>query len=102
MDKKDALRITNDYINKLLLNELHIHSAYMFGSFSKGDNNKDSDIDLAIVFDTLVNTFETEIKLMTLRKGDETIIEPHVFEKDEFVKINPFINEILETGIKVI
>ena len=102
MDKKDALKLTNEYINRLLLNKINIHSAYLFGSFAKGNNKKDSDIDLAIVFDEVLNMFETEIKLMTLRKENETIIEPHVFEKDDFVEVNPFINEILNTGIKII
>ncbi len=101
MDKKDALKLTNEYINRLLLNKVNIHSAYLFGSFAKGNSKKDSDIDLAIVFDKVVNMFETEIKLMTLRKDNETIIEPHVFEKDDFVRINPFISEILNTGIKI-
>ena len=101
MDKNDALKLTNEYINRLLLNKINIHSAYLFGSFAKGNNKKDSDIDLAIVFDEVLNMFETEIKLMTLRKENETIIEPHVFEKDDFVEVNPFINEILNTGIKI-
>ena len=101
MDKNDALKITNEYIDRLLVNKINIHSAYLFGSFAKGNNNKYSDIDLAIVFDKVLNMFETEVKLMTLRKDNETIIEPHVFEKDDFVRINPFINEILNTGIKI-
>ena len=101
MDKKFALKIISNYIETLLLNKINIHSAYLFGSFAKNNNHKDSDIDLAIVIDEVQNTFETEVKLMTLRKNDETIIEPHVFEKTDFVKTNPFINEILSYGIQI-
>lgn len=101
MDKKYAFRITSDYINRLLLNKINIHSAYLFGSFAKGNYHKDSDIDLAIVLDKVQNMFETEIKLMTLRKNDETLIEPHVFEKDDFQIANPFFEEILNAGIKI-
>ncbi len=101
MDKKYALKIVDDYINRLLLNKIKIHSAYLFGSYAKGKNRADSDIDLAIVLNKVKNTFETEIKLMTLRKNNETIIEPHIFEKEDFFKLNPFISEILNTGIQI-
>ncbi|MEA2043468.1 MAG: nucleotidyltransferase domain-containing protein [Bacteroidota bacterium] len=101
MDKKDALRIIDDYINRLIINKINIHSAYLFGSFAKENNHANSDIDLAIVINKIKNSFETEIKLMTLRKKHETIIEPHIFDKDSFKKVNPFINEIINTGIQI-
>lgn len=101
MDKKYALKLINDYISKLLLNKINVHSAYLFGSFAKDNNHKDSDIDLAIVLDKVLNKFETEVKLMTLRKNDETLIEPHIFEKDDFENRDPFIIEILNTGIQI-
>ncbi len=101
MDKKHAYKIIHKYINRLISSEIKVHSVYLFGSYAKGSIHKDSDIDLAIILDKIKNTFETEVKLMTLRKNDETIIEPHIFEKEDFVKINPFVNEILKTGVKI-
>ncbi len=38
---------------------------------------------------------------MYLRKGDETLIKPHIFDKEDFVTLNPFIKEIINTGIKI-
>ena len=101
MDKKHAYKIIHEYINRLMSSEIKIDSVYLFGSYAKGSIHKDSDIDLAIILDKIKNTFETEVKLMTLRKNDETIIEPHIFEKEDFVKKNPFVNEILKTGVKI-
>jgi len=101
MDKEYAIKLINEYVNKLKLNKIDIQSAYLFGSFAKGKNTIDSDIDLAIVMDKVLNKFEIEVKLMTLRKNEETIIEPHVFQKDEFNRFNPLINEILNTGIQI-
>ena len=73
----------------------------VFGSFAKGKGNKNSDIDLALIIDDYTDDFETQIKLMTLREGDETIIEPHIFNKKDFKKNNPFINEIINSGIRI-
>ncbi len=102
MDKEYAIVLISKYINKLKLNNINVQSVYLFGSFAKGNNNIDSDIDLAIVMDKVFNKFETEVKLMTLRKNEETIIEPHVFQKDEFNIINPLFSEIINTGIKIV
>ncbi len=101
MDKKFAIKITNNYLAKLMENRIHVYSAYLFGSFAKGKVHKDSDIDLALILDKALNNFETEVKLMNLRKGEETLIEPHVFDTDDFVSDNPLIKEIKNTGIKL-
>ena len=101
MDKSYAFNIIDSYINRLLINKIDIYSVYLFGSYAKEINNNDSDIDLAIVLNTSKKTFETEVKLMTLREKNETIIEPHIFDKNSFSKTNPFIIEILKTGIKI-
>jgi virulence-associated protein VagC len=40
-----------------------------------------------VLNDTENHTFETDVKLMITRKGDETMIEPHAFSKNEFIQI---------------
>jgi len=47
------------------------------------------------------HTFETEVKLMVIRKGEETIIEPHAFTKEEFDFRIPIVDQILKYGIKI-
>jgi len=73
----------------------------VFSELQTYKSHEDSDIDPAIVLDKALNTFETEVKLMCLRKGDETLIEPHLFDKKYFVTMNPFIKEIISKGIKI-
>ena len=64
--------------------------------------HKNSDIDIAIVLkDDVLHTFDTEVQLMTIRKGDETLIEPHTFTKGEFDKNLPMVNQILKYGEKI-
>jgi|AntAceMinimDraft_17_1070374.scaffolds.fasta_scaffold192339_1 predicted nucleotidyltransferase len=101
MDKKAALDLISIYINRLISNNINVNSAYLFGSFAKGKNNENSDIDLALILDDYSDDFETQVKLMILRKGEETIIEPHVFKKNDFSENNPFINEIVNSGIRI-
>src|SRR5690554_2286692 len=64
---------------------------------SIGDN-----IDIAIVLkDNVEHTFDTEVQLMLTRKGEETIIEPHAFTKDEFNNNTPIVFQIIKHGIRI-
>ncbi len=57
----------------------------MFGLYVTENQNENSDIDLAIVLDDSEQiSSNAEVKLMVIRFGEETIIEPHPFTKDEF------------------
>ena len=101
MVKRRTIKIVKKYLSYLIENRFDIKTAYIFGSYAKGNYHKDSDIDLAIVMNNLSNSFDMEVKSMTLRRKMETIIEPHLFDKNEFNISHPFANEILKTGIEI-
>ncbi|MFQ5636598.1 MAG: nucleotidyltransferase domain-containing protein [bacterium] len=102
MDKKTALRIVKEYIDFLQKNEFNIQGVYIFGSIAKGHFNEDSDIDLAIIIKNLKNGFTMQGELMKLRRRFDLRIEPHPFDEMDFNDSNPFANEIMNTGIKVL
>ena len=87
MDKINAIKLSRQYLKRLRDNKIKFSDAWLFGSYAKGLQQPNSDIDLAIVFDDSERiTFNTEVKLMIIRNGEETIIEPHAFTKEEFDK----------------
>ena len=50
--------------------DLGFSEAWLFGSYAKGNQHDNSDIVIAIVIrDNVSHTFETEVKLMGIRKG---------------------------------
>ena len=49
MDKKEALEVAQKYVSNVN-RRFEVEKAYLFGSFAKGTQHRDSDIDLAIVF----------------------------------------------------
>ena len=102
MDQKDALEISRNYLIRLKETDLNFSDAWLFGSYAKGCQHKDSDIDIAIVMnDYSPVSFETEIKLMTYRKGEETLIEPHVFSKTDFDRSLPLVDQIVKFGVPI-
>ena len=78
-----------------------IKSAYLFGSYAKGTDNKDSDIDVAIILDSDANTFDLMLELMMLTQNIDLRIEPHPIKENDFEEGNPFVEEIKTTGFKV-
>jgi predicted nucleotidyltransferase len=102
MDKNDAIRISKGYLQRLKNSDLGFAEAYLFGSFAKGNQHDNSDIDIAIILkDNISHSFETDVQLMIIRRDEETIIEPHAFTKDEFDYKIPIVNQILKYGIKL-
>ena len=102
MDKKETLEIVKKYIDYLLNNNFYIERVYLFGSYAKGIVDKDSDIDIAVVFKDLPDSFDMQVQLMKLRRKFDTRIEPHPFEESDFNLSNPLAIEILNTGVQIV
>ena len=100
MDKNEAIKIAKRYIDSIS-RKYEIENAILFGSFAKGTNHPDSDIDIAIVFKSSVDIIDLQIELMCLRSDDDLIIEPHPFTLSDFNCSNPVVEEILRNGIEL-
>jgi predicted nucleotidyltransferase len=100
MDKGEALKIARAYIDSIST-RYSIKQAFLFGSFAKGTNHDDSDIDIAIIVNNIVDIIDTQIDLMKLRRKIDLRIEPHPFMVSDFIQSNPVVNEILKYGITI-
>ncbi len=102
MEQTKIFKIVKKYISFVKDSGIEIQKAYIFGSYAKGNFNEDSDIDLALVFKGLHKSFDMQIRLMKLRRKIDLRIEPHPFDESDFNSSNPFANEIIRTGKKII
>ena len=100
MDKGEALKIANLYIDSIS-NKYSILQAFLFGSYAKGTNHDDSDIDVAVVSNNVTDIIDTQIDMMKLRRKVDLRIEPHPFMLGDFNQNDPLVNEILKHGIKI-
>jgi len=99
-----TIKIIQNYAKKLKKSGVPIKSIYIFGSAAKGNIRRDSDIDTCVVSPIFGKDRQRErVRLMNLREGISDLIEPHPISVYEFNNlIDPFINEIKQSGIKVI
>ena len=100
MDKSEAIKIAIKYVDSIQ-SKFQIENVILFGSFAKGTNHSDSDIDLAIIFKSIDDIIDMQIELMKMRTDDDLMIEPHPFSLSDFQSSNPVVSEILKTGIEL-
>lgn len=101
--KKGIIKILERFCVEVMNSlSIEIKSAYLFGSYADGSNNKYSDIDLAIVSKSFSGfRFEDAKMLNPIVLKIHSCIEVHPFKDKEFTNGNPFAREIIKTGIKV-
>ncbi len=100
MDKGEALRIAQEYVRSIS-NKYNVAQAIVFGSYAKGTHHEESDIDIAIVINNVVDIIDTQIDMMKLRRKIDLRIEPHPFMVDDFERSNPVVDEIIRHGIVI-
>jgi len=100
MDKNEAIKAAKRYIN-IVNCKYHVENVILFGSFAKGTNHADSDIDLAIIFKSIDDIIDLQIELMKMRTDNDLLIEPHPFSVSDFNQSNPVVSEILKNGIEI-
>lgn len=101
MVTESALNIAKEYISSLPP-ELNVKRAFIFGSYAKGTQREESDIDIAVIFGHMDNFFEMQMELFRRRRKIDLRIEPHPFDVDDFSENNPVAAEIMKTGIEIL
>ena len=100
--KEEIEKIVKKYI-ELVKKEINIRKAYLYGSYINGNFTEDSDIDIAIVADDFIGDIvEDTFRLMKIRRKVDNRIEPHPFKTSDFDLSNPYIKEIVDTGVRIL
>ncbi|MBF0337781.1 MAG: nucleotidyltransferase domain-containing protein [Nitrospirae bacterium] len=82
---------------------IHIDSAYLFGSFVKGNDGKWSDIDIAVISsDISEDRLKERVRLMMIACDIDNRIEPVPFRPEDFTDEDPLVWEIKRYGVKLV
>lgn len=99
---KEIADIVEKYIS-IVKENYDVVAIILFGSYAKGTEHKDSDIDIAVITDDIkTDKFDEEVKLTLLRRKIDNRIEPHIITINDYENNEtPFVVEVKNTGIKV-
>jgi predicted nucleotidyltransferase len=90
------------YLEKLRKSGITISKAYIFGSYAKGQADRWSDIDIAIVSPQIgEDRFEERVKLTRMAISVDDRLEPLPFNPETFNDDDPFVKKIKNEGLAV-
>ncbi len=93
----------NKYLQVLSHNNIPIQQAILFGSYATGKHQEWSDIDIALVSDIFAgDRIDDKDKIRSITLSVSSAIEVIPFTPDDFNSQNPFVKEILKTGIRLV
>ncbi len=98
---REIMESIQKYIEKIS-QYYKIETIILFGSYAKGTENENSDIDIAIISSDFNDIIEDGANLIGYTWKIDTRIEPHPIKIEDYEQIStPFVQEIINTGIKV-
>ena len=98
MDKEQAIELAQRY-KAILAERLPLKALYLYGSYSKGNQTEDSDIDIAVVVERMSdNYFDDTPLLWKLKRNVSNLIEPVLLTEDFD---NPLYADVLKSGILI-
>ncbi len=100
MVNQSVIDTAKKYIQQIP-DSMDLKKAYLFGSYAKGVERDDSDIDIALIVGKMDDFFSIQMQLMRLRRKIDLRIEPHPIWDKDFNIQNPFAYEIQQTGIEL-
>jgi len=96
------MEVIAEYIS-IISSEIAIEKVFLFGSYAKGAQHQDSDIDIAVYSKDFSS--ETRIEDMTYllgkTRGLDFDIQPFPFGADDYEDPMGIIEEILRTGVEL-
>jgi len=105
VDYETARRIINQYVSDVKT-VMPIDKVYLYGSYANGTARWDSDVDLCFFSEsfTVENTMQIISHLFELKRryNKDICLEPNAFPLSELSNDNPFVKEILRTGMEII
>lgn len=100
--RQEAIDKAKKYLDSLGLKK---YQAILFGSFSKGDFNEASDIDLLIISDELPENLNDRLSFLNQKRWETPEVEPIGWTEKEYAirrkKNDPFIGLLEKEGIVI-
>jgi len=104
MAKREAIKLIKKFLLVLKQEGIIINKAYLYGSYSTNTANKDSDIDVLLVSESINENDDASIgKIWRLTKKVSTKLEPIIVSTNHFNRTDasPLIEKIKTYGVEI-
>lgn len=95
--------IIQQYLAALKKHNIPVQQAFLFGSYATGKYDQWSDIDLALVSNIFEGSrIQDRKKVRSITLSISSMLEVLPYRPNDFTSDNPFVKEILETGLRIV
>lgn len=97
------IEIIKKFANEAVIDKINISEIILFGSYAKGNYNEWSDIDIAVISSDFegIRLFDNK-KIRKAKLKSSIDLETHPYRPEDFTLENPFVQEILSYGIRIV
>ena len=104
LTQKSVIKQLTNLTAEIKQSGLHLKKVVLYGSYSRNEQHKWSDIDVAFVADEFIGVGFEDVKFFvrSLSRRPTLPIQPRTYNTKDFISGNdPFVEEILKTGIEI-
>jgi predicted nucleotidyltransferase len=102
LTRSSAIDLARRFVQELGKAGIPVIESYLFGSFAKGGQENDSDVDVALVSERFEGVRFTDREKLVPFLVKYIELEPHPFRPEDFNESSPFAREIIRTGIRLV
>jgi len=104
-DTENVTNIIQQYIADVK-KAMPIDKVYLYGSYAKGAQRENSDVDLCFFSQAFESSRSldilTELFYLKIKYDKDILIEPNAFPTSELYSDDPFVKEVLRTGREIV
>jgi predicted nucleotidyltransferase len=104
-DTETVTAIVQQYIADVK-KAMPIDKVYLYGSYAKGTQLENSDVDLCFFSHAFESSRSldilTKLFYLKIKYDKDLLIEPNAFPTSELYSDNPFVKEIIRTGREIV
>jgi len=104
MVKREIINLIREFLHRLFHEGIVIEKAYLYGSWAKGRENQDSDIDVMLVSDVFDGNNDQAVgKTWRISTSVDTRIEPYTVGKKRFLSddFSPLLQIVKQEGVEI-
>ena len=104
MAKKEVITLIRKFLKRLFQEGIPIEKAFLYGSYARGEQDEDSDIDVMLVSEIYdENDDRTVGKTWRISMSIDTRIEPYTVGKQRFLtdSFSPLLQIVKEEGLEI-
>ncbi|GHV95516.1 hypothetical protein AGMMS50293_18360 [Spirochaetia bacterium] len=102
-DIEEIKYLVKNYANDVRRN-FPVQKVFLYGSYAKGTATELSDVDVCFFMESFNGKTKTDIIIKLIEIGGKykgVFFEPNAFPASSLYNDNPFVKEILRTGVEV-